>query len=174
MLPLILTMLESDEDRQRLIRIYEQYHALMEQTAMRILLEQSDAEDAVQNAFIQIIRHFEKIYEIPCENLPFWIISIVKNESLIILRRKKRTVPLEDWDSFAAEAEDVTGYQELVGLFARLPETYRAVLEMKILLGCSDREAAEKLGISRAAVSTRAYRGRALLRKIAEKEGFHA
>ena len=118
MLPLILTMLESDEDRQRFIKIHEQYHALMEQTAMRILAEQSDAEDAVQNAFVQIIRHFEKIYEIPCENLPFWIISIVKNESLIILRRKKRTVSLEDWDNFAAEAEDVTGYQELVGLFA--------------------------------------------------------
>ena len=123
---------------------------------------------------MQIIRHFEKIYEIPCENLPFWIISIVKNESLIILRRKKRTVSLEDWDNFAAEAEDVTGYQELVGLFARLPESYRAVLEMKILLGYADREVAEKLGLSRAAVSTRANRGRALLRKIAEKEGFHA
>ena len=166
MLPLILTMLESDEDRQRFIKIYEQYHALMEQTAMRILAEQSDAEDAVQNAFVQMIRHVEKIYEIPCENLPFWIISIVKNESLIILRRKKRTVPLEDWDNFAAEAEDVTGYQELVGLFARLPESYRAVLD-------ADREVAEKLGISRAAVSTRANRGRALLRRIAEKEGFH-
>lgn len=173
MLPLILTMLESDEDRQRFIKIYEQYHALMEQTAMRILAEQSDAEDAVQNAFVQMIRHVEKIYEIPCENLPFWIISIVKNESLIILRRKKRTVPLEDWDNFAAEAEDVTGYQELVGLFARLPESYRAVLEMKILSGYADREVAEKLGISRAAVSTRANRGRALLRRIAEKEGFH-
>ena len=122
MLPLILTMLESDEDKQRFIKIYEQHHALMEQTAMRILAEQSDAEDAVQNAFVQMIRHLEKIYEIPCENLPFWIISIVKNESLIILRRKKRTVSLEDWDNFAAEAEDVTGYQELVGLFSRLPE----------------------------------------------------
>ena len=78
------------------------------------------------------------------------------------------------WDIFDAEAEDVTGYQELVELFARLPETYRTVLEMKILLGYADREVAEKLGISRAAVSTRANRGRALFRNISEIEGFHA
>lgn len=174
MLPVLLTMLESDKDKQRLVRIYEQYHVQMEQTALRILAEQSDAEDAVQNAFMQIIRHFEKIYEIPCENLLFWIISIVKNEALTILRKKKRIVLLEDWDGFALEAEDVTGYQGLVELFAHLPESYRAVLEMKILLGYADKEVAEKLGISRAAVSTRATRGRALLRSIAEKEGFHA
>lgn len=174
MLAILLSTMESDEDKRRLTGIYGQYHSLMEQTAMRILGEQSDAEDAVQNAFMQMIRHFEKIYEIPCENLPFWIISIVKNEALMILRKRKRTVPLENWEGFAAEAEDVTGYQELVALFARLPESYRAVLEMKILLGYSDKEIAERLGISRAAVSTRATRGRALLRSIAEKEGFHA
>lgn len=173
MLSLLLTTLESDKDKQRLVKIYEQYHVQMEQTALRILVEQRDAEDAVQNAFMQMIRHFEKIDTIPCENLSFWIISIVKNEAFMILRKKRRIVSLENWDDFAAEAENVTSYQELVGLFARLPETYRAVLEMKILLGYADKEVAERLGISRAAVSTRATRGRALLRSIAEKEGFH-
>ena len=76
MLAVLLAALESDEDRQKFIEIYEQYHAQMERTAMRILKEQSDVEDAVQNAFMQMIRHFEKIFEIPCEELPFWIISI--------------------------------------------------------------------------------------------------
>ena len=174
MLAFFLAALESEDDKRKFVAVYEQYHEKMEKIALHILGSQHDAEDAVQNAFLQIIRHFEKIYEIPCEELPFWIISIVKNEALMILRKRKRTVPLENWEGFAAEAEDVTGYQELVALFARLPESYRAVLEMKILLGYSDKEIAERLGISRAAVSTRATRGRALLRSIAEKEGFHA
>ena len=88
-------------DRQKFIEIYEKYHVQMERTAMRILKEQSDVEDAVQNAFMQMIRHFEKIFEIPCEELPFWIISIVKNEARAILRKNSRTVSLEDWDGFA-------------------------------------------------------------------------
>ena len=56
-------------------------------------------------------------------------------------------------------------------MFRQLPETYRAVLEMKLLIGYTDREIAQKLGLSETAVSSRASRGRALLRKLVEKEG---
>ena len=48
-----------------------------------------------------------------------------------------------------------------------------AVLELKLLIGYSDKEIAEHLGISETAVSSRASRGRTLLRKLVEKEGFH-
>ena len=164
MLAVLLAALESDADRQKFIEIYEKYHVQMERTAMRILKEQSDVEDAVQNAFMQMIRHFEKIFEIPCEELPFWIISIVKNEARAILRKNSRTVSLEDWD--------ISGYTELVDLFTQLPKTYRSVLELKMLHGYTDKEIAKRVGISETAVSSRATRGRTLLREIVEKEGF--
>ena len=76
MLAFLLSTLESNEDKEIFTKIYEQYRPLMERTATRILKEPSDIEDAVQNAFVQIICHFDKIYEIPREELPFWIISI--------------------------------------------------------------------------------------------------
>ena len=168
MLAFFLAVLESNEERQQFAAIYEQYHERMEQVALHILGDRHNAEDAVQNAFLQVIKHFEKIYEIPCEELPFWIISIVKNEALMILRKKRNVVPLEDWDRFERSAGG--GYTELVELFRQLPETYRAVLEMKLLIGYTDREIAQKLGLSETAVSSRASRGRALLRKLIEKE----
>lgn len=77
MLTYFLALLETEEDRQKFTTLYERYQGEMEQTALRILEKQHDAEDAVQNSFVQIIRHFEKVYEIPYEELPFWIISIV-------------------------------------------------------------------------------------------------
>ena len=117
---------------------------------------------------------FEKIDEIPCEKLPFWIVCIVKNEAVTILRKNQRTVRLENWDSFAADAESVTDYLELVQLFSRLPETYRAVLEMRLLLGYTGKEIARHLALSESAVNTRIFRGRALLWEIAEKEAFYA
>lgn len=174
MLAILLAALESEADKQKFTGIYEQYRPQMEQTALRILKNQHDAEDAVQNAFMQIIRHFEKIDEIPCEKLPFWIVCIVKNEAVTILRKNQRTVQLENWDSFAADAESVTDYLELVQLFSRLPETYRAVLEMRLLLGYTGKEIARHLALSESAVNTRIFRGRALLREIAEKEAFYA
>ena len=97
----------------------------------------------------------------------------MKNESLMILRKKKRIVQLEDWDGFVAEAEYISEYSELVQLFSRLPETYRAALEMKFLLYYSGKEIAQRLGISETAVDTRISRGRTLLKEILEKEGFH-
>lgn len=173
MLIFLLAALESEEDRRKFTAVYEQYHTRLEDAAIGILKNQADAEDAVQNAFVQIIRHFEKISQIPCEELPFWLISIVKNESLMILRKRSRTVPLPDLEGPADAAKAVTEYSELVELFRQLPDTYRAALEMKILFGYSDRDIAKHLGISETAVSTRVSRGRTFLREIAEKEGFH-
>ena len=172
MLITLLSMLDSESDRREFAMLYERYHEEMELAALRILPEQKDAEDAMQNAFIQVIRHFGKVSEIPCEELPFWLICIVKNEALMILRKNSRIVPLEDWDAFAQTTAEISNYRELVVIFRRLPETYRAVMEMKLLLEYSDAEIGKHLGLSETAVSTRVSRGRQMLRKIAEKEGF--
>ena len=144
-----------------------------EQTALRILRDPHDAEDAVQNAFLQVIHHFDEISEIPCKKLGFWIISMVKNEALMILRRNQKELPQEDWDNFSADVNDPIGYNELVQLFSRLPPTYRAVLEMRMINDYSGKEIAVHLGISESAVNTRISRGRILLRELAVKEGFH-
>ena len=174
MLICLLAMMDDESDRRKFTIIFNQYHVRMEQAAMHILPEQNDAEDAVQNAFVQVIRHFGKIDEIPCEELLYWLISITKNEALMIRRKKQRVTALEDWDAAAASADADMDYGSVIALFARLPETYRTVLEMKYLVGCTDREIAQRLGLSETAVSTRASRGRDLLTKLLEKEGYHA
>lgn len=88
-------------------------------------------------------------------------------------RRQNNTVPLEDSNSFERISGDTAEYEEIVGIFRQLPETYRAVLEMKVFIGYSDKEVAAHLGISETAVSTRANRGRALLKRMMEKEGMY-
>ena len=97
---------------------------------------------------------------------------IAKNEAISLLRKKKNTGPLEDWDGFTETVNDAVNYQDLVDTFQRLPQTYRVVMEMKLLMGCSDGEIASKLGLSKTAVSTRLSRGRQFLRNIVEQEGF--
>ena len=172
-LSLFLAMLETEEDRTRFTVLYEQCNERIEQNAMRLLKNQQDAEDAVQNTYIQIIRHFEKVYEIPCDELPYWCISIVKNEAYMILRKKQKTIPFEDWDAVTEDIDLISGYEDIVNLFRQIPETYRAALEMKLLLDYSGKEIAQHLGISESAANTRVSRGCILLRELAEKEGFH-
>ena len=147
----------------------------MEQTALRILKDPHDAEDAVQNAFLQVIRNFDALLEIPCKKRIFWCISIVKNEALAILRKKKKTILIieELEENPAAGVEEAMSYKEVVRLFAQLPETYRSVLEMKMILGYSGKEIAKSMGLTENAVNVRITRGRAMLREIAGREGIH-
>lgn len=57
MLSYLLAALESEEDKRRFTELYEENHVRAEQTALRILKDPHDAEDAVQNAFLQVIHH---------------------------------------------------------------------------------------------------------------------
>ena len=175
LLTFLLAALESDEDRALFTEIYEQNHDRMEQTALRILKDPHDAEDAVQNAFLQVIRNFDALLEIPCKKRIFWCISIVKNEALAILRKKKKTILIieELEENPAAGVEEAMSYKEVVRLFAQLPETYRSVLEMKMILGYSGKEIAKSMGLTENAVNVRITRGRAMLREIAGKEGIY-
>lgn len=175
LLTFLLAALESDEDRALFTEIYEQNHDRMEQTALRILKDPHDAEDAVQNAFLQVIRNFDALLEIPCKKRIFWCISIVKNEALAILRKKKKTILIieELEENPAAGVEEAMSYKEVVRLFAQLPETYRSVLEMKMILGYSGKEIAKRMGLTENTVNVRITRGRAMLREIAGKEGIY-
>ena len=172
MLVYYLQMLDTPEEKIRFEQIYLKYRGLMYHVADGILHNRQDAEDAVHNAFLKIIKKFSKFQDAPAKDLARQIVAIARNEALSLLRKQKDTAPLEDWEGFAGTAEEVSDYHALVDSFACLPQTYRAVMEMKLLLGYSDGEIAAKLDLSKKAVSVRISRGRQLLREIVEREGF--
>ena len=172
MLVYYLQMLDTPEEKVKFEQIYLKYRGLMYQVADGILHNRQDAEDAVHNAFLRVIKHFKKFQSTPLQDLAPQVAIIARNEAISLLRRRKGEAPLEDWDGLAEPSEAVSDYHALVDSFTRLPQTYRAVMEMKLLLGYSDGEIAAKLGLTKTAVSTRISRGRRLLRDIVEREGF--
>ena len=166
-----LQALDSAEDRTRFEALYTAYRGLMFHVARRILNNDQDAEDAVHNAFLRIIKKFSRFQNIPAKDLAPQVVVIARNEAISLQRKKKDAAPLEDWDGFAETAESVSDYHTLVETFAQLPLSYRAALEMK-MVGYSDGEIASKLCLTKTAVSTRISRGRRFLRNIVEQEGF--
>lgn len=173
MLPMLLGLLENAEDQRVFADLYGRYYAKMAAVAAQYFPEDAqEAEDAVHNAFLQVIRHFEKVSSLSCDVLPFWLVSIVKNESITLLRKRRRVVPMEDWSAFEQAAEDGTLAARTVAEVIRaMPETYRAALELRFLEERSEREIARALGLSGPAVKSRISRGRALLIKRLEEEG---
>lgn len=66
----LLALVEDEGDRQKFVSIYNYYQPIMEKVAMRVLREQKDAEDCVQNAWVQVLKHFEKFQRFLVRNLP--------------------------------------------------------------------------------------------------------
>ena len=172
MLICYLQMLDTPEEKIRFEQLYLKYRGPMYRVADGILRNRQDAEDAVHNAFLRIIKHFKRFQNAPAQDLAPWVTVIARNEAISLQRKRRGETPLEDWDGLAETLESVTDYHALVDIFTRLPQTYRAALEMKLLLGYSDGEIAARLNLSKTAVSTRISRGRQLLRDIVEREGF--
>ena len=172
MLIYYLQMIDTPEEKVRFEKIYQKYRGLMYHVADGILHNRQDAEDAVHNAFLRIIKHFKRLQNTPVQDLAPLVAVIARNEAISLQRKRKVEVPLEAWDGIAETSEAVTDYHALIESFTRLPQTYRAAMEMKLLLGYSDGEIAVRLGLSKTAVSTRIDRGRQLLRSIVEQEGF--
>lgn len=172
MLVCYLQMLDTPEEKLRFEQLYVNCRGAMFRAAKRILRSDQDAEDAVHNAFLKILRHFSRYQATPPEELTPLASVIARNEAVSLLRRRRNEAPLEDWDESPEQsAESLADYHALVELFARLPQTYRSALEMKAA-GYTDGEIASRLGLSKTAVSTRLSRGRQLLREIVEREGF--
>lgn len=174
MLQFYLSLLETPEEKRTFRAVYDRYYGKMSAVALKILEDPKLAEDAVHNAFLQVIKHFEKIYEIPRNKMQFWLVSIVKNEAITLLRKQRKYVPLEGWETYAreAEADDTMGYERVVELIRAMPESYRRALEMKFLEERTDKEIARALGLTEGAVRGRIHRGRALLQARLLEEGF--
>lgn len=169
---LFLSMLESDGERRIFSELYNQYGNAMLRVARRYFPEDpQDAEDAVQNAWLKVIKNILKIQEIPCKKRGAYLVIIVRNEAIAILRKRRRELPFED--ALAGEAAglgDDSG-KPVIELIRTMPDTYRAVLEMRFVEERSTKEIAAALHLTESAVNTRIHRGRAILIEKIREEG---
>jgi len=166
----LLALVSDEQDRRALFALYAQYQNAMLRVARRYFPDDpASAEDAVQGAWLWVIEHFSKIFEIPCKKRGAYLTIIVKNNSLALLR-KRRELPLDESLSEGEAALDDSA--SVLDAIRAMPETYRAVLELRFVAGYTTREIAAALGLSEGAVNTRVSRGRALLAEKLKKEGY--
>ena len=65
-----------------------------------MIRDKHDAEEALSQTFLKIIDNIEKIVSLPCPQVEPYCVIIVKNESINIIRKRKKIVPTEDVDYF--------------------------------------------------------------------------
>jgi RNA polymerase sigma-70 factor, ECF subfamily len=143
-------------------------------TARAILRDEAEAEDAVQEAYLQAFRALGTFRG--GSKLSTWLVRITANEALMRRRRNARaaTAAAPDLEPDSLESDEAgpesdaqRGEMRLL-LEARidaLPDSYRAVFMLRALEELSVEETAGVLGIPEATVRTRYFRARGLLRQ---------
>lgn len=170
MLAILLSVLESDEEKQSFTQFYYKHAANFYRYAFSILHSPALAEDAVQEAWMRCVCHAEDFFSLSKkERLP-WMVVIVRNASFNLLKKENRYTTLEgEGEDAAEEAASCTGIVEII---RSMPEQYRTILELKFVLEWSDKEIAQYLKLSLGTVSTRIWRGRKLLQEALREEGY--
>ena len=174
MIMIYLSLLEDDRDRALFNEIHKHYEKKMYLVARSILGSHHKAEEAVQDSFMKIIKHFSKCKEIPRNELDGWIVIIVKNTARDYLRRDNRLEEMDDsWEIVSSDdTESVSRYNRLVEIILAMPENYRGLLEMKYVLEWQNVEIARHYGMTENAIAARIFRARKKLLQQLEKEGY--
>lgn len=172
-------------DMQAMEILMRQHNRILYRTARAILRDDAEAEDAVQDAYLQAYRALDSFRGE--SRLSTWLVRIAANVALMRRRRNARRaliVPIDGSESLTenagGEMTDAAGpereamTQEMRRLLeARidaLPDLYREVFMLRAVEELSVEETAAALGLPEATVRTRHFRARSLLRESLAKE----
>jgi len=137
--------------------------------ARRMLGNQAEAEDAVQDAFLKLWTHAAR-WQPGRALFETWLYRVVLNKCYDRLRRKpaaKLDEAMEIADPAAGADDLLLGSalaKEIEAALTELPERQRAAIILCHYQGCGNIEAAEILGISVEALESLLSRGRRTLR----------
>ncbi|MBX9789203.1 MAG: sigma-70 family RNA polymerase sigma factor [Pirellulales bacterium] len=152
--------------------------------ARRLLNQEQDAQDAVQDAFLSAFRGLASFDA--NSRLATWLHRITVNAALMKLRSKRRQPeqpidpllptyladghrhhPGPAWRALPTEALVQAETRELVRrCIAQLPDSYRVVLVLRDIEALDTQTVADHLGIEAGAVKTRLHRARQALRTL--------
>lgn len=171
-----LILRASREDATAFGILIDRYQKSALRVAQRCIGQQAEAEDMVQEAFLQVHRHRSQ-YNPETASFKTWFFSILinlcrnavkRNRSLSFIELSKDTPAIGDPEGDLAQEEERAA---LIAAMAKLPSNQRLALILRHYEGFSYSEAAVSLGLSaRAFGSLLARAKRSLQRELAEFE----
>ena len=155
-------------DQQAMYRLYKSHVQAMYNTSIRIVVNQFDAEDIIQESFLSAFKSLSSFNG--DSSFGTWVKRIVINKSLNALRQKKQAFTDLDNLHIAFEESEDEDFPEVTPdviheAIKSLPEKARVVLNLYLLEGYIHKEIAELLNISESTSKSQYQRARKLLQE---------
>jgi len=162
-------------EQQVVAALVEQYASALYRVAFSVMRNAADAEDAVQEAFVRVLRHRDTLGEVRDHRV--WLIRIVWN---IVLDRKRRAKTRPETDDVAElarvlpsdglSAEQLAAaaqhHAHVLACVEKLPPKEREVLQLSAFEELSSVEIATVLDITESSVRSRLFRARNLMAEL--------
>jgi len=158
-------------DRKSQQQLYQLYSKAMYNICFRMLNNQADAEDLLQNSFVDV---FTKLHYFRFDSsIGAWIKRIVINNCINHLKKKRLQLTDIGDREFATVSEEVTNWDDVnfsvkkvQDGIQQLPEGYRVVLSLYLLEGYDHKEIAEILKITPSTSKSQYSRAKKKLRQL--------
>lgn len=171
---------EDKKVMNKIQELYKQSASKMYHIAMAILNNSDNAEDAVHDAFVSIVknvRHYDKLTMAEMEAL---CVVITKNKCLDQIRKERRLSPIDVEElRLPAHKLDATPEKimikkehedELQRIIDDLPEIYKEIIVLRYYYGFGVKKIAKLLDMSVKTVDSRLYRAKSIMRRVIEDE----
>ncbi|HEU4736323.1 MAG TPA: sigma-70 family RNA polymerase sigma factor [Solirubrobacterales bacterium] len=164
----------ADGEERAFAAIFDRYHQPLYRYCMAIVGDSQDAQDALQNAMLKVLR------ALPGEQreikLKPWLYRIAHNESVDLLRRRRDTRELDaelaaPGPPLADELSSRERLRQLLTDLDELPERQHGALVMRELAGLDFDEIATALDTSPAVARQTLYEARLSLHQMDEGRG---
>ncbi len=161
-------------DRAALEELFRRYRQPAYRVAHRLLGNEADALDAVQDGFVKVLANLNGFQK--RSSFKTWLLRVVSNAALDLGRQRGRREAMAPGESTNGEAPDLNWSDPALGLerddlrrlldaaLATLPEPQRQTFVLHVDAEMSYRDIADALGISIGTVMSRLYYARQKLR----------
>lgn len=168
----------SKGDSIALNELFRRYRSVAFRVAYRLLGNEADALDAVQDGFVKALTHLDRFRGL--SSFKTWLLRVVSNAAFDLGRQRRREwrmpqAPPDDPPDRFGPAELPAPDSELAraelrnkidAALNRLPPTQRVTFVLHVDGGLSYREVAESLGISIGTVMSRLFYARQKLKTL--------
>ena len=144
----------------------------------RYVIDQNDVNDVLQESYLKVFSRMASFTAHEDGSLVAWLRRIVVNESLMLLRRKKKLNQFVSLDEMEETQEELTAQEpiahyvstidigDLMKLIQQLPDGYRTVFNLYAIEKLPHSKIAAMLGISEGTSASQYHRARKLLAQL--------
>lgn len=169
---ILLSGVMTDDERAFVNKIFSKMNVKMYNIAFNILRNKCDTEEAVSQTFLKIIENIEKVSALSSSQIEPYCVVILKNETMNVIRKRRRTVYVGGVDYFDHKEGDydieneyleTANKEQLLSCINKLSNEEKLFLHLRFINEMKLKDISELLGITEEASKKRSQR---ILKKL--------